>query len=112
MICMDIRVKVHPRHLLEFIQVASTILKDGKKEDGCTAYLLHRDMEDSYLFNFETRWESTAGLDVHIGSQGFGALLGALLFLTDTYEIAISEMSTIEDGNEYIREIRNQNKTS
>lgn len=106
-IYMDMKVEVHQKHLLEFLQIALAVVKDGKKEEGCYEYVLHRDMEDSNVFHFETRWKSMAELDVHVRSQNFGALLGAMLFLTDTHEIKISTLS-YTGGGEYINEIRNQ----
>ena len=55
---MNIQVKVIPKHNREFLQMALDIIKEGKQEDGCLAYQLHKDMEEENTYNIETKWES------------------------------------------------------
>ena len=107
MIDLSVQIEIHSIHQQEFLQIASDIVKNAKTEDGCVSYQLHKNMEKDYSYTIETEWKTKEAMASHIGSQQFGALLGALKFLSRSYHFNVNEVQ-YAGGDEIISQIRSR----
>ena len=64
-------------------------------------------MEKDYRYELQSEWKDKHAMESYIRSQGFGALLGALNVLTQSYDIKIHKLS-VQEAKALIKEIRNR----
>lgn len=55
----------------KFIEYASIMIEETRKEPGCIRYELYRDIEDDTIFTFIEEWESKKDLEVHFETPHF-----------------------------------------
>ena len=51
-------------------------IKATRKEAGCVAYDLNRDVKDATKYSVYERWKSVAALEEHMGTEHIKTLLG------------------------------------
>jgi len=107
MIDLNIHVEISPIHRQEFLQTAMDVVKKARNVKGCKHSQLQRDMENENKYEIETAWETKDNMIQYISSQSFGVLLGAMKFLSNSYNINLNE-KTYAGGDEVISDIRNQ----
>ena len=62
----------------EYKKIASELIAETKKEDGCLAYDLFQDVSCETTLTFLESWESQAHLDAHMQSEHFKRIVPLL----------------------------------
>ena len=70
--------QVKPDSRDAFIKGAKECIEATRKEKGCIAYDLNRDLEDPTKFLFYERWQSVDALSTHLNAEHTKKLVGGL----------------------------------
>jgi quinol monooxygenase YgiN len=75
---MIVRLQVKPGMEAKFEGAFSEAVKETRKEKGCIAYDLARDVKDPTRYLVYERWKSLPDLDAHLKSKHITSLLSEL----------------------------------
>lgn len=62
----------------KFKELAAELIKESVKEDGCVAYNLYEDVNDSTILTFIEEWKDEAALDFHRNTPHFKRIVPQL----------------------------------
>ena len=74
----------------ELLRTCQLIADQTLQESGCESSLLSQNKDDEDLINFEQNWEDRPLLINYFRSDHFTALLGAMTWLGQSYDIRIN----------------------
>jgi quinol monooxygenase YgiN len=89
----------------ELLQTCQYITEGTLQVPGCKSSLLFQDSDKGDLITIEQRWDRRSLLNDYFRSEHFTALLGAMKWLGETFEIQING-STHEEGMKVIQSER------
>ena len=90
----------------ELLRTCQLIADQTLQESGCESSLLSQNKDDEGLINFEQNWEDRFLLINYFRSDYFTALLGAMTWLGQSYDIRING-GTHEEGMDIVKRVRN-----
>jgi quinol monooxygenase YgiN len=74
---------VNDSHIKEFIDLASELVNETRKEEFYVSYELIRSIDNSNQFVFLEKWESKDTLDVHMNTRHFKSIVPELTKLIE-----------------------------
>jgi quinol monooxygenase YgiN len=89
----------------ELLRTCQLITDQTLPESGCESSLLSQNKADEGLINLEQKWEGRSSLINYFRSDHFTALLGAMTWLGQSYDIRINR-GTHEDGMKIVQSAR------
>ena len=89
----------------ELLRTCQLIADQTLQESGCESSLLSQNKDDEDLINFEQNWEDRPLLINYFRSDYFTALLGAMTWLGQSYDILLNG-GTHEEGIEIVKSAR------
>jgi quinol monooxygenase YgiN len=81
---ITIEVRAQPGKVKELYQTLQALLPTMRKEAGCQACRVSRDVEDGELFFLSGEWDTPGSLDEYMRSSSGSALLGAIDLLGES----------------------------
>ena len=75
----------------EFIECMSALLTEFRKEKGCLAYSLYRDMENENTCSVVAEWQTRKAMEKHFQTHNFEVFIGAARVLGETFDMNIAE---------------------
>ena len=87
MILMTIRMKVFPEKRKELMQALESLANSIKVQKGCKRCEICVSADDQNEFYLIGEWENQNELDIHLRSELFKVLMGAMNLLKDPQEI-------------------------
>ncbi len=81
----------------ELLRTCQLIVDQALQESGCESSLLSQNKADEGLINLEQKWDNRSSLNNFFRSDHFTALLGAMKWLGQSYDIRING-GTHEEG--------------
>ena len=81
---ITIEVRAQPGKVKELYQTLQALLPTMRKEMGCHACRVSRDVEDGELFFLSSEWDASGSLDDYMRSGSGSALLGAIDLLGES----------------------------
>ena len=76
----------------EFIGCIRALLPEFRKEKGCLAYSLWRDIEKENTYSVVAEWKTRKAMEKHFQTHDFEVLIGAARVLGETFEMNIAEV--------------------
>ena len=89
----------------ELLSACRLITDQTRQESGCKSSRVFQDNDNENIITLEQQWEERSSLDSCFRSDLFSALLGAMKWLGQTYEIRING-STREEGRDAVKRAR------
>ena len=89
----------------ELLRTCKLIADQTHQESGCVSSLTSQKNADDGLINFEQKWDHRSSLNNYFRSDHFTALLGAMKWLGQSYDIRING-GTHEEGMKIIKSER------
>ncbi len=86
-----VEIRAKPERFQELYQTLRALLSAMRKEDGCSASSIYRDMEDGEVFFLAMDWDDTAKFEKFMRSVSGSALLGAFNILSKTVRVRVGE---------------------
>jgi len=105
---ITIEVRAQPGKVKELYQTLQALLPTMRKEMGCHACRVSRDVEDGELFSLSSEWDTPGSFDDYLRSGSGSALLGAIDLLGESARFRTGTDERWE-GIEAMRRIRNAN---
>jgi quinol monooxygenase YgiN len=105
---LTIEVRAKPGKVNELYQTLQALLPTMRKELGCHASRVSRDMEDGELFFLSSEWDVSASFDDYLRSGSGSALLGAIDLLGESARFKTGSDEKWE-GIDALRRIRKAN---
>jgi len=93
----QLRIVVAENNFDEFIDSLYSLSSGIRKEQGCLAYSLYRDLEKKDVYNVIGEWKTRQAMEKHFKQKFFPVLIGAFSVLGKDFEMNISE--TLEKGS-------------
>ena len=90
----------------ELLRTCQLIADQALQENGCTDSWLSQDDSNRDIFILEQQWEHRSALNNYFRSDHFSALIGAMKWLGQSYNIRINE-SSHEEGMDIVKRVRN-----
>ena len=81
---ITIEVRAQPGKVKELYQTLQALIPTMRKEVGCQACRVSRDVEDGDLFFLSCEWDAPGSLDDYMRSGSGSALLGAIDLLGES----------------------------
>jgi quinol monooxygenase YgiN len=81
---ITIEVRAQPDKVSELYQTLQALLPTMRKEIGCQACRVTRDLEDGGLFLLTSEWDEPGSVDDYMRSGSGSALLGAIDLLGES----------------------------
>ena len=75
----------------EFIECTRSLLPGFRKEKGCLAYSIYRDIEKENTYSVVAEWQTHKAMEKHFQTHDFEVLIGAARVLGDAFEMNIAE---------------------
>ena len=76
----------------EFIDCMRSLLPGFRKEKGCLAYNLYRDIEKENTYSVVAKWQTCKAMEKHFQTHDFEVFIGAARVLGETFEMNIAEV--------------------
>jgi quinol monooxygenase YgiN len=89
----------------ELLRTCQLIADQTFQESGCESSLLSQNKDDGGLINLEQKWEDRPSLINYFRSDYFTALLGAMTWLGQSYDIRING-GLHEEGMKIVKSAR------
>jgi quinol monooxygenase YgiN len=105
---LTIEVRSKPGKVNELYQTLQALLPTMRKEKGCQACRVTRDVEDGELFFLSSEWDAPGGFDGYMRSGSGSALFGAIDLLGESARVRTGADERWE-GIETLRQIRKAN---
>jgi quinol monooxygenase YgiN len=102
---LTIEVRSRPGKVNELYQTLQALLPTMRKEIGCQACRVSRDVEDGELFFLDSEWDSPGSFDGYIRSGSGSAMFGAIDLLGESARVRTGSDERWE-GIETLRKIR------
>ena len=84
---------VSKNNIKEFINLATELIDETRKEEGNVSYELIRGVDSKNLFAFIEKWESKDALDAHMNTKHFKTIVPEMGKLVDgEMQIAVHEV--------------------
>lgn len=102
MIETTIKMKVPVEKRKEVLQTIKAILGPIRRERGCVSCNCYVDVEDESILFFEEEWKTREDLEIHLRSDHFRVLNGAMRLLNADPEVrfnTVESMAGVEDIN-------------
>ena len=93
----QLRIVVAEKKFDEFIDSLFSLSSGIRKEQGCLAFSLCRDLEKKDVYRVIGEWKSRQAMERHFKQKFFPVLIGAVRVLGKDFEMNISE--TLEKGS-------------
>ncbi|PXV69026.1 quinol monooxygenase YgiN [Dysgonomonas alginatilytica] len=74
---------VNPNHVDQFLSIASELVENTRKEEGCLFYTHYRAVENSNDFVFYEIYKNQSGVDFHLTSPHYNKAIGVITDLLD-----------------------------
>ena len=75
----------------EFVDCMRALLPEFRKEKGCLAYCLYRDIEKENSYRMVGGWKTRKAMEKHFQTLDFEVFIGAARVLGETFEMSIAE---------------------
>ena len=82
MIVSTIRIRAHPQHQRELLQVLQGMLEPIRRAAGCRAATLYQDVDNENVLSLQADWGTQAEMEQHVRSEIFTVLRGAIRTLS------------------------------
>ena len=105
---VTIEVRAQPGKVNELYQTLQALLPTMRKEKGCQACRVIRDVEDGELFFLSSEWDVPGSFEGYVRSGSGSALLGAIELLGES-AIIKTDSDEKGDGIDALRRIRKAN---
>ncbi len=102
---LTIEVRSKPGNVNELYQTLQALLPTMRKEIGCQACRVTRDVEDGELFFLSSEWDAPGGFDDYMRSSSGSALFGAIDLLGESARVR-TDSDVRWEGIETLRQIR------
>ena len=89
----------------ELLRTCQLIADQTHQESGCVSSLLSQNEANEDLINLEQKWDNRSSLNNYFRSNHFTALLGAMKWLGQSYDIRING-GTHEEGMKIVNSER------
>lgn len=76
----------------EFIECVRALLREFRKEKGCLAYSLCRDIEKKNTYSVVGEWQTRKAMEKHFQTLDFEVFIGAARVLGDAFEMNINQV--------------------
>jgi len=76
----------------EFVDNLCSLSRGFRKEKGCHAYRVFRDLEKENTFSVIAEWKTRQAMEKHFKTQDFEVLIGAARVLGEKFEMNIAEV--------------------
>jgi quinol monooxygenase YgiN len=86
-----IEIRAKAERFQELYQTMHALLLTMRKEDGCSASSIYRDIEDEEVFFLAMDWDDAAKFEKFMRSVSGSALLGAFNTLSQTVRVRVGE---------------------
>jgi quinol monooxygenase YgiN len=83
MIVVIARIQTTAEHRDELLEVAHTMCRASREEDGCLGYRIHEDTEEPNHFVFIEEWQDDEAIQRHFGQPHTADFMGAFPGLLD-----------------------------
>jgi quinol monooxygenase YgiN len=83
MIIISGRIRVFADRIPEATEVAATMARLSRAEDGCAAYDFGLDIEDDTVVRIFEQWESPESLEAHFATSHFADFSSAIVGVLD-----------------------------
>jgi PTH1 family peptidyl-tRNA hydrolase len=84
---------VSDNNIKEFINYASELIYETRKEEGVVSYELIRGVDNKNLFAFFEKWESKDALDAHMNTEHFKSIVPKMgKFVDGEMQVVIHEV--------------------
>ena len=94
---LQITIRTHDEKGDELLRTCQLIADQTLQKSGCESSLFSQNKADESLINLEQKWEDRSSLINYFRSDHFTALLGAMKWLGQSYDIRING-GTHEEG--------------
>jgi len=106
---LTIEMKARQEKAQELDQTLHALLPAIRKEKGCLACRVCRDLEDSGKFFLEIDWDARASLEQFLNSLRGGALLGAIDLLSESPRVKLGSKEPLAGINN-LKKMRTKEK--
>ena len=89
--------KVLPEKQKEMLQTLLSLTKSQVEKKGCLKFAIYRDIENEYIFNLISEWETRQNLDHYMKSDSFGVLLGTKSLLCEPLKVQIFTVTNSQE---------------
>jgi quinol monooxygenase YgiN len=93
MITVAIKIKTHHGKREEVRNILSSIIEPSLVQQGCKAFSVYNEMQDTNAFFLLEEWRTREDFDSYVGSEEFKKILAILDLATIPPEIKISTVS-------------------
>jgi quinol monooxygenase YgiN len=102
---LQITIRTHDEKGDELLRTCQLIADQTLQKSGCESSLLSQNKADEGLINFEQKWKDRPSLINFFRSDHFTALLGAMKWLGQSYDIQLNG-GTHEEGMKIVKSAR------
>ena len=95
----QLRIVVAEKKFDEFIDSLFSLSSGIRKEQGCLAFSLYRDLEKKDVYSVIGEWKTRQAMERHFKQKLFPVLIGAVSVLGKDFEMNISQSQTLEKGS-------------
>jgi quinol monooxygenase YgiN len=103
---INISIEVNPEHRDEFLQTIKSINEDSRSAKGFKQATLYQDMNDADHFSLIHEFETQDDMEIHLRSEDFRVLLGALKLLGNKSKIEYTFTSFKQDDMVRVDDVR------
>lgn len=107
---LTIEIRARQGKFQELYQTLQALLPVIRREEGCLDCRIYRDVEDGEVLFLSVHWQTRAGLEYYVRSEGGSALLGAVDLLGETARVGFGKDSPRE-GIEALKSMRKKAKS-
>ena len=90
--CYQAKIVVKAYKTDEFIGCMHALLTEFRKEKGCIACSIHRDIEKENTYSLVGEWKTRKAMEKHFQTLDFEVFIGAARVLGDAFEMNIAEV--------------------
>ena len=92
MFFVSIRMMVSPGKRMEITQALMSLMNSIREEKGCHGYNCYQSVEDEHELCILGEWDCQESLDLHLKSDDFKVLLGAMHLLREPHDMRLYEV--------------------
>ncbi len=90
--CYQIKIVIKQFKTDEFVKSMRSFARRIRKEKGCLAYSLWRDIKKENTYSVVAEWQTRKAMEKHFQTLDFEVLIGAARVLGDAFEMNITEV--------------------
>lgn len=95
MIVFQVETSTSSENRMELLQTLQTLVEPIRAEEGCEGVLIMKDLINDSRYIISEKWQAQGDLDVHLRSEHFSVLLGALNCLCEPGQLEFCTFSLI-----------------